>query len=299
VSKNADKPKKLFTVRPPTKQQLIRFLGINAGLLMVAAGIIFFRNPNKFAAGGIAGFSLLLTYYFPQLPVGVIMLVLNVIILGAGYLALGRDRGMSSVYGTFALSGMMWLMEVVFPLTEPLTNQKFMELVYSVFIPGFGTALVFHFGATTGGTDVIAQILSKAFKWKVTTSLLVTDFFIALAAGLLFGVEACLYSVLGVCLRTFLMDSVMESLRIYKVVMVISEKSQVIQEYICRGLKRGATVHMAHGAYTVQEKEVITTVLSRRQASELQQFIKVTDPAAFITVTNTTEIIGLGFGKFE
>lgn len=282
-----------------TKQQLLNFAGVNAGLLMVAFGIVFFRNPNKFASGGVSGFSLLMTYYFPQLPVGGIMLALNAVILGLGYIILGRDRGVSSVYGTFALSGVMWLLEIVFPLNHPLTDQKFLELVYSVFIPGFGSALVFHFGATTGGTDIIAQILSKFFKWKISTSLLATDFLIALGAGLLFGVEACMYSVLGVCFRSFLLDAVMESLRIYKVVVIISEKSMDIQHFICHDLKRSATVHTARGAYTVQEKEVITTVLSRRQALRLQQFIKTEDPAAFITVSNSTEIIGKGFGKFE
>lgn len=282
-----------------TRKQLIQFVGVNAGLLMVGFGIVFFRNPNKFASGGISGLSLLLTYFFPNLPVGGIMLLINAIILGLGYLILGRDRGAGSIYGTFVLSGMMWLIEILFPLVEPLTNQKFLELVYSVFIPGFGSALVFHFGATTGGTDIVAQIISKFCKWKISTSLLITDFIIALGAGLLFGVEACLYSVLGVCLRTFLMDAVMESLRIYKVVVIISEKSADIQHYICHVLHRSATVHSARGAYTVQEKEVVTTVLSRRQAIKLQQYIKAEDPSAFITVTNSTEIIGKGFGSFE
>lgn len=282
-----------------TKKQLLDFAGINAGLLMVAAGIVIFRNPNKFASGGVSGFSLLLTYFWPKLPVGGIMLAINAVILGLGYLILGRDRGTSSVYGTFALSGMMWLLEIIFPLQAPLTDQKFLELVYSVFIPGFGTALVFHFGATTGGTDIIAQILSKIFKWKVTMSLLVTDFLIAVSAGLLFGIEACLFSVLAVCARSFLMDAVMESLRIYKIVVIISDKSMEIQHFICNELGRSATVHVAHGAYTEQEKEVITTVLSRRQALRLQLYIKEQDPAAFITVSNSTEIIGNGFGKFE
>jgi uncharacterized membrane-anchored protein YitT (DUF2179 family) len=282
-----------------TKRSLLHFAGINVGLLMVATGIVIFRNPNKFASGGISGLSLLLTYFFPQWPVGGIMMVLNAVILGLGYLILGRTRGAGSLYGTFALAGMMWVLEIFFPITQPLTDQKFLELVYSVFIPGFGSALVFYFGATTGGTDVIAQIISKYFKFKISTSLLVTDFFIALGAGLFFGIEACMFSILAVCLRSFLLDAVMESLRIYKVIMIISDKSQEIQHFICHEIKRSATVHTARGAYTEHQKDVITTVLGRRQALMLQQFIKATDPAAFITVTNSTEIIGNGFGKFE
>lgn len=266
---------------------------------MFAFGVVVFRNPNNFASGGMAGISLLISSFFMEAPVGAIMMVLNIFALLLGYLFLGKKSGSRSVYGTFALAGFIWLLEVLIPLEGPITNQPFLELVYSVLIPGFGTALVFHFGATTGGTDIIAQVLSKYLKWKVSISLLVTDFLIALGAGLLFGVEAMLYSVLGVCLRTFAMDAVMESLKIHKVVVVISDKSAEIQEFISKELNRGATVHKARGAYTAHEKEVITTVLTRRQALRLQLFIKTHDPAAFITVSNSTEIIGLGFGKFE
>ena len=281
------------------KKKKTDYIWINLGLLMVAAGIVFFRNPNKFASGGVSGVSLLLTYFFPGWPVGGIMLVLNGFILLMGYLLLGKEKSLGSVYGTVVLSAMIWLIEIIAPLNHPLTDQKFLELIYSVFIPGLGTAIVFHYGATTGGTDIVAQILSKFFKWKITTSLMAADFLIALSAGLLFGAEACLYSVLGVFLKSFLMDGFMESLRIYKIVVIISDKSMDIQNFICNVIKRGATVHTARGAYTEQNRDVITTVLSRRQAIRLQQFVKQEDPAAFITISNTTEIIGKGFGGFE
>jgi len=247
----------------------------------------------------MSGLSLLLSSFFPGVHVGAIMMVLNVLALGFGYLFLGKKAGTNSVYGTFALSGAIWLLEIFIPLDGPITDARFMELIYSVFIPGFGLALVFHCGATTGGTDIIAQILSKYFKWKVSISLLVTDILIALGAGLLFGIEAMLYSVLGVFLRTFLMDSVMESLKTRKIVVVISDKSAEIQRYITAEIHRGATISKAHGAYSMREIDVITTVVTRRQAIKLQQFIKRVDPAAFITISNSTEIIGQGFDRFD
>jgi len=275
------------------------FLLLNIGITMVAVGIHIFRNPNKFASGGISGLSLLLSYYFPFLPIGSMMFILNLLILGLGWLILGRESGSKSIYGTFALSGMIWLLEIIIPMKSALTNAKFMELIYSVFIPGFGSALVFHAGASTGGTDIVAQILKKLFHIRISYGLLMVDFLIALGAGVLFGVEACLFSVLGVCLKSFLMDSVLESLRIYKIMVIISGKSKIIYNYIINEINRGATVHMATGAYTVEQREVITTVLSRRQAFRLQQFIKKEDPSAFITISNSTEIIGKGFEGFD
>ena len=282
-----------------TRSQLLNFLGINLGCFLFAFGVVVFRNPNNFASGGMSGLSLLISTFFARAPVGAIMMVLNILVLGMGYIFLGKKGGTSSVYGTFALSGAIWLLEVLVPLDGPVTNSQFMELIYSVFIPGFGMALVFHCGATTGGTDIIAQILSKYFKWKISISLLVTDMLIALGAGLIFSIEAMLYSVLGVFLRTFLMDSVMESLKTRKVVVVVSEKSMEIQKFITEEIHRGATVHLARGAYSMREINVITTVVTRRQAIKLQQFIKNVDAAAFITISNSTEIIGLGFDGFD
>jgi len=282
-----------------TKNQLFRFVGVNVGCFLFAFGVVVFRNPNNFASGGTSGLSLLTSHFFPNLYVGAIMMALNFTVLALGYIFLGKKMGTRSVYGTFALSAMIWMLEILIPLDAPVTNQPFLELIYSVFIPGFGSALVFHFGATTGGTDIIAQIISKYSKWKITTSLMVTDFLIALGAGLLFGTEAMLYSVLGVFLRTFLMDSVMENLKTHKIVVVISENSAQIQQFITKKIGRGATIHHAKGVYTNNQKDVITTVLSRRQALTLQQFVKENDPSAFITISNSTEIVGQGFGELE
>ena len=281
------------------KQQIFSFIAVNVGCFLFAVGVVIFRNPNNFATGGMSGLSLLMSNFFPGLHVGAIMMVLNITVLLLGYIFLGKKSGLRSTYGTFALAGMIWLLEILVPLDAPLTDQSFMELLYSVFIPGFGMGLVFHFGATTGGTDIVAQILSKFFGLKVSTSLLLVDFSIALGAGLIFGVEAMLYSVLGVFLRTFLMDAVMENLKTHKIVMVISKESEAIQEYIRDKIGRGATIHDAKGVFKGEAKTVITTVLSRRQALKLQQFINKTDPNAFITISNSTEIIGQGFGKFE
>jgi uncharacterized membrane-anchored protein YitT (DUF2179 family) len=276
-----------------------KFLMMNLGIFLVAFGIHVFRNPNKFASGGISGLSLLLTYYFPFLSVGSLMFILNLVVLALGYVFMGKGSGFWSMYGSFALSGMIWLMELVIPINSPLTNEKLLELFYSVFIPGIGSALVFYHGASTGGTDIIAQILEKYFHIRLSYGLMMVDFLVALGAWPLFGAASCLYSVLGVCLKSFLMDSVLESLRIYKIMVIISDKSTEIYNYICSTLHRGATIHTARGAYTVRQREVITTVLSRRQALQLQQFIKQEDPNAFITISNSTQIIGNGFSRLE
>ncbi len=275
------------------------FLMINFGVFLVAIGVHAFKNPNRFALGGVSGLSIVLSYYFENLPIGTLILVLNVILLLLAFILLGKEAALKSAYGTFALSGMILLFEFVIPIPTPLTNQKFLELLYGVFLPGIGIGIVFNYGATTGGTDIVAKILNKYLKTKVSLSLLITDFTIALCAGLLFGTEILLFSVLGVCLKIFVLDLFMESLQVYKIVVIISDKSDEIKSFICNVLERGATVHTASGAFTVEKKEVITTVLGRRQAKRLQLFIKNIDPKAFLTISNSSRIIGEGFNRFE
>ncbi len=275
------------------------FLYINLGIFLVAFGIVVFRNPNQFASGGVSGLSLILSHYFENMPIGAMMLVLNLIILGIGYLVLGKDAGHKSLYGTIALSVMVWALESFIKLDKPLTNQKFLELIYSMFIPGVGSALVFNYGSTTGGTDIIGQIIKKYTGMRLSFALLVTDFGIASLSWFAFGPEAALFSIMGLGLRSFLLDAIMESMHMYKMFEIVSSKDKQIKDFIMNELQRSATVYIARGAYTHVEREVISTVVGRRQAVALRRFIKQIDPDAFITISNSTEIIGKGFGGFE
>lgn len=279
-----------------TTGNLKNFLTINLGIFILAIGIHVFKNPNKFALGGISGLSIIASYFFPNQPIGIIMMLINIVVLLISFLFLGKAVTIKSVYGSIALSFFVWIMEILVPIESPMTNQKLLELLYGVFLPGIGTAIVFYSGATTGGTDIIAKIIHKYFKTRISLSLLISDIFIALTAGLLFGMEACLFSILGVCLKSFVLDTFLESLQVFKIMTIISNKPEEIKEFILIELHRGATTHEARGAFGDKtEKEVITTVLNRWQAAKLRDYIHKTDPQAFVTITNSYQIIGRGF----
>ncbi|MDR2750882.1 MAG: YitT family protein, partial [Clostridiales bacterium] len=121
------------------------FLAMNLGIFLVALGIHVFKNPNRFASGGVSGLSLILSHIV-GLPVGSLMLFLNVAILILGFFFLGKDASIKTVYGSVSVSAVLWLMEIVAPMPKPLTGERFLELVFSVFVPGFGSALVFYSG---------------------------------------------------------------------------------------------------------------------------------------------------------
>jgi uncharacterized membrane-anchored protein YitT (DUF2179 family) len=231
------------------KSKIIKeFFIINIGILLVASGTVLFKAPNHFALGGITGFSIVLQRIFPDYSIGLMTLVMNVILLTTGLIFLGRSIIGKSIYCSLMLSFMIWGLEILFPIDAALTNQKLLELFFGVFLPGTGVAFVFNYGATTGGTDIIAKILNKYLNVKIAIAVLCSDFLIALAAGFVFGVEAGLFSILGVCLKSFVLDTVLENLHNNKIIVVISNDHEQIEQFIIEQLKRDATIHQARGA---------------------------------------------------
>lgn len=278
-----------------TKQWLNDFFILNAGTLLTAVGSYFFKFPNNFSTGGVTGISVVLTHYFPGLSNGTIVSVINIALLIVGLLLLGKGFGFKTFYVTVAFSAMLKILEVIWPMTQPLTDQPFMELLLGVFLPAWGSALLFNIGASTGGTDIIAMIVKKYFKCHIGRALLIVDFFITLLTFVAFGPETGLFSMVGLFIRSFAVDLFLENMNTYKYFTIITDKPQEIYSYITDVLHRGATVYQAEGLYKHTEKTVIMTAQGKKQALHLQDVIRQKDPHAFVLVTNTSEIIGKGF----
>ncbi len=278
-----------------TKQWLNDFFILNAGTLLTAVGSYFFKFPNNFSTGGVTGISVVLTHYFPGLSNGTIVSVINIVLLIVGLLLLGKGFGFKTFYVTVAFSAMLKILEVIWPMTQPLTDQPFMELLLGVFLPAWGSALLFNIGSSTGGTDIIAMIVKKYFKCHIGRALLIVDFFITLLTFVAFGPETGLFSMVGLFIRSFAVDLFLENMNTYKYFTIITDKPQEIYSYITDVLHRGATVYQAEGLYKHTEKTVIMTAQGKKQALHLQDVIRQKDPHAFVLVTNTSEIIGKGF----
>ena len=278
-----------------TKQWLNDFFILNAGTLLTAVGSYFFKFPNNFSTGGVTGISVVMTHYFPGLSNGTIVSVINIALLIVGLLLLGKGFGFKTFYVTVAFSAMLKILEVIWPMTQPLTDQPFMELLLGVFLPAWGSALLFNIGSSTGGTDIIAMIVKKYFKCHIGRALLIVDFFITLMTFVAFGPETGLFSMVGLFIRSFAVDLFLENMNTYKYFTIITDKPQEIYSYITDVLHRGATVYQAEGLYKHTEKTVIMTAQGKKQALHLHDVIRQKDPHAFVLVTNTSEIIGKGF----
>lgn len=266
---------------------------------MDAAAFYFFLAPNDIAAGGINGLALVINNFFPYLPLGLLVLIMSIVLLIIGFLSIGAVFGIKTVYVSISIPLMIWLMESYIPLKYPLSNDLLIQLIFGVLISGTGLAILFNQNASSGGTDVIARIFNKFYHIDMGKGLLIIDFFIIIAAGFAFGIEKAMYALLGLILYGFIIDYVIEGLNVSKHVTIISNQSNNIKQFIVEKLGRGATIYSARGAFTDQEKDVLITVVKRREFIRLRDFIQEQDRLAFIMVQNTHEVLGEGFSPLD
>ncbi|MBR0063414.1 MAG: YitT family protein, partial [Oscillospiraceae bacterium] len=186
------------------KDHAIWFLLLNAGLIVTAAGISFFKTPNNFAMGGTSGLAIILASLFPQLNVGGSMFIINILLIILGYIFVGKSFAWATTYASLALSGFVSVFELIMPVDHPLTNDPLLELVWAVILPAVGSAIVFNIGASTGGTDIVAMILSKHTSLPIGKALLCADVLIVLATFWIYGIPTGLYCTLGLVTKTFL-----------------------------------------------------------------------------------------------
>lgn len=278
---------------------LERYLLFTAGILFTALGTYFFKFPNNFSTGGVSGLSLILGRLIPSeiFTPSVLMFIINTALLGVGFVFIGKEFAFSTVYCSMLLSVMMTVLEKLFPIAAPLTTQPFLELCFAVLLPAFGSAILFHLGGSSGGTDIIAMILRKYTSMNIGSALMVADSLITIAALVFFGVEAGLYSILGLLMKSTLVDYVGDSFRTKKCFQIITDHPQPIVDFIVNTLNRSATLEDVHGAYTNSQKTMIVTVMSRSQAMALRKHVHLIDPHAFMIITASTEIVGKGFLK--
>lgn len=271
------------------------WLLMTLGTALVAAGVYFFKFPNHFSTGGVTGLGVVLGAVIPDLTPGTIVSIINLLFLVAGFAVLHASFGVKTVYCSLLLSGLLQLFEVVLPMAGPLTREPFLELFFAVILPALGSAILFNLGASTGGTDIAAMILRKFTSLNTGTALLLSDVLIAAATLLVFDVTTGLFSLLGLVLKSLVVDSVIESLNRKKSFTVITTQPQAVIDYITHTLGRGATMWQGKGVYTNTDQWVILTALSRSQAVFLRRRVKELDPHAFLLITNSSEIFGKGF----
>jgi len=277
------------------KWKVVReYLFILVGCLLTAMGLDMFLVPNKIAAGGVSGIATIV-HYVAHLPVGIVMLVINVPLFLAGTKKLGMRVGLRSLFGTFALSLFIDFLAPVLPVptTDPL-----LASIYGGIIVGIGIGMVFRNKGTTGGTDLAAAIINKYMKMSVGVVLFVVDASVILAAGVVFkSAELALYALLTVFLTARVIDIVQEGFGYAKAAIIISQKPEEVAQSIMQKMDRGATALHGRGLYTGVERDVILSVVTRAEISNLKELVHTIDPQAFVILTDVHEVMGEGFRR--
>lgn len=276
------------------KSKLKNFSLLTISTLIMAVGIYFFKFANNFTFGGITGIAVLVAKFLP-ISASDFSFVVNILLLIIGWIVLGKSFAEKTAYSTILLSVSLSLLERIYPMSHPLTNEPLLELIFAILLPALGSAILFNIGASSGGTDVIAMILKKYTSVDIGKGLMISDLIFTLAGFLVFNVKTGLYSLLGQIMRSALIDNFIESFNRSKYFHVVTSNATCICDFIQNDLQRGATIVNATGAFTGDDKYIILTVLSPSQAVKLRNFIKEHDPKAFLLVSNTSEIIGKGF----
>lgn len=277
------------------KKKISEFLQMSAGMVLLTVGVYFFKIPNGFSTGGVSGIGTLLGTLCPRLSPATWISLINILLLLVGFVVLGRETGVKTVYCSLLFSGLTSLCEWLVPLSAPLTDQPFLELCYAILLTGCGSALAFNVGASSGGTDIVALILKKYSRLNVGKALLCTDFLIAAGAFYVFGIKAGLYSILGLFSKAFLVDGIIENINSCKYFVVITDHAAEVREYIIKEMHHGVTDSAVVGGYTHKERTMLHTVCRRGEAVRLRRRIREIDPHAFIIITTSNEIIGRGF----
>ncbi|MFQ9115876.1 YitT family protein [uncultured Eubacterium sp.] len=276
------------------KSNLKNFFLLTASTLIMAIGIYFFKFANNFTFGGITGMAVLVAKFIP-ISASDFSFIANILLLIIGWIILGKSFAAKTAYSTILLSVALSVLERIYPMSHPLTNEPLLELVFAILLPALGSAILFNIGASSGGTDVIAMILKKYTSVDIGKGLMISDIIFTLSGFLIFDVKTGLYSLLGLILRSALIDNFIESLNRSKYFHIVCSDPKPICLFIERELIRDATIVEAKGAFTGNNKFIILTVLSPGQAIKLRSFIKENAPGAFLLISNTSEILGKGF----
>lgn len=275
---------------------IYEYIAITFGSLLVALSLNLFLVPNKIAAGGLSGLATVLYYISNyKLPVGMTMLALNIPIFIIGIKTIGVHFGIKSIYGTIILS-------VVTDLTAflpTLTYDKLLATIFGGILMGVGLAVVLLYGATTGGTEMLAKILHKFISiFSLGQILLFLDILVIVLASVVFkNYELGLYAALTLYVCSKVIDAILEGVNFAKALIIISEKADIIADRIMNDLDRGVTGLFGQGMWTKKEKNILFCVVKRQEVSKVKQLVQQIDDNAFVILSDVREVLGEGFSK--
>lgn len=274
----------------------IDLLKMVLGTMIMAIGIDLFLVPSKLSTGGFSGIGTVL-YYLLKIPVGTTTLILNIPLLIFAFFRLGKRFVVKTIIGTALLSYFLNVFEKI----TPITNDKVLAFIYGSIAVGIGTAMVLKAKGSTGGTELLANIIRSYNRNMRTGSLITILDAIIVGANVIFfkDIEVALYSGLAIYIMGKILDIFFEGIDFSKMLLIISSKNEEISNRITKELGRGATMLDGTGMYKREEREVLLCVMSRNEVRHVMSIIEETDSSAFTIITNAREVYGKGFNNIR
>ena len=270
-------------------KRIREFLQITLGAAIVAVAVYFFMLPSHISVGSATALAMMLNTFIP-LPVSIINLLMNVGLLVVGYLLIGPEFGIKTVYASILMPLVMGLLEILFPNFQSITQDPLLDVVCYILVVGVGLSLLFSCNASSGGLDIVAKILNKYRRMDLGKAMGMAGMLIAALSAFFYDAKTVAISLVGTYFSGMLVDHFIFGMNIKRRVCILSEKLDEIVQYILHDLHSGATLYEAVGAYNGERRREAVVIVDKMEYRLLMEYLKKTDPKAFITVIAVNEI---------
>ncbi|MBQ6713542.1 MAG: YitT family protein [Selenomonadales bacterium] len=264
-----------------------KYLLLTLGAIVYAAGLETFFVPNNLIDGGIVGVSMMISY-LTDTPLSVFVVLLNIPFLYLGYKQIGKTFTISTLYSIVVLA----LAIQYFHTTPNITYDIFLATIFGGIVVGLGVGMIIRYGGSVDGTEIVAIISDRKTELSVGETVMIINLFILSSAGLVFGWERAMYSLIAYFIAYKVMDLVISGLEESKGVMIVSDRSDDLAETLLARLGRGVTILHGEGAYTNEPKRILYTVVTRLEVAKLKAIVKEKDPSAFLSIYNINDVVG-------
>lgn len=268
----------------------VRELAILTGAVaIIAAAVYFFLVPSHASVSSISGLGIVLANFVP-LPLSAITMILNVVLLVIGFLTCGREFGAKTVYTSILLPAFIGLFERLFPNLGSLTNSQELDVLCYILVVSVGLSILFNRNASSGGLDIVAKIMNKYLHMDLGKAMSLSGMCVALSAALVYDKKTVVLSVLGTYFNGLVLDHFIFDQNIKRRVCIITGKEEELRRFIIEDLHSGATVYESYGAYNMQKRREIITIVDKAEYQKLMSYMNREDPQAFITVYTVSDM---------
>ena len=271
------------------RNNIKEFITITIGTAIVAAAVFFFMLPSHVSVGSGAALAMVLSNFIP-LPVSTITLIMNVGLLIIGFILVGPEFGLKTVYCSILMPIMMGILEFFFPDFQSITQDPLLDVICYIMVVGVGLSILFPHNASSGGLDIVAKIMNKYLKVDIGYAMSTSGMLVALSSALCYDSKTVVLSLLGTYFGGMVVDHFIFGQNIKRRVCVISSQLDVIVEFVLHDLHSGATLNEIIGAYDKTPKREMITIVDKHEYRKLMDFIHATDPRAFVTVYSVSDM---------